>query len=199
MDTEPVNTELLKLEPNEMIQRTVRKHWFILFSRTFGIILAGLVPYILLAIFLSSDTLAALFSGAHVNSRLVSFFAGAWFLVVWMALFGIWTDYYLDMWIITNMRLIAIDQQGFFRRSVASFRFERLQDVTVEIHGFIPTLLDFGRIKADTAGHTDSFDIWGVLKPREIKSLIQEHADQVVMAPMPQSTYAPEQKEEPMP
>ncbi len=178
-----MDTEQLKLEPEEAVLRLVRKHWFILLCRTAGIVFGGLAPLILITLILASDTGARLVPNIHLFYKPAVFFGTAWSLMVWMVLFGSWTDYYLDMWLITNKRVIAIDQRGFFNRSVASFRLERLQDITVDIRGIIPTLLDFGTVKADTASHSDVFVIRGAPRPREIKSLIQEHADQAVVAP----------------
>ena len=195
-----MNTELIKLDADETILSTVRKHWFILFRQVAGIVTVGLLPFILLIIFASSETVEKIFSEVHFAGSTISFILGAWLSIILITLFGIWTDYYLDLWIITNKRIISIDQQGFFRRSVASFRFERLQDITVDIKGFIETLLDFGRIKADTAGH-EPFIISGIPNPRGIKSLIFEHADQEVFAPMPKDfTRTPTPaRPEPMP
>lgn len=173
-----MNTELIKLEENEMILKVVRKHWFIIFSQVFSIVLAGVLPFILIAISSAFTVTNTLLTELHVDGIIISYFSGVWLLIVNIALVGIWTDYYLDMWIITNKRIISIDQQGFFRRSVSSFRFERLQDITVDIKGFIETMLDFGKITADTAGH-DPFTIRGIPNPRGVKSLILEYADQV--------------------
>jgi energy-coupling factor transporter transmembrane protein EcfT len=197
-----MTTELIKLEEDETILQTVRKHWFILFRQVAGIVVVGILPFILLIIFASSETVEEIFSQVHFAGSTVSFFLGAWLLIILITLFTIWTDYYLDLWIISNKRIISIDQQGFFRRSVSSFRFERLQDITVDIHGLIETLLDFGKIKADTAGH-EPFIIKGIPNPRAIKALIFEHADTVIYAPMPKdftprpSTTPP--RSEPMP
>ncbi len=185
-----MTTELIKLEEDENILQTVRKHWFILFEQVAGIVIVGILPFVLLIAFASSETVTHIFSQLHVTGSLVSFFLGAWLCIILITLFGIWTDYYLDLWIITNKRIISIDQQGFFRRSVSSFRFERLQDITVDIHGFIETLLDFGKIKADTAGH-EPFIIRGIPNPRGVKSLIFEHADLVVYAPLPKNFNTP--------
>ncbi len=197
-----MTAELIKLEEGETILSLVRKHWFILFRQVAGIICAGIFPFILLIVFASSETVAQVFANVHIAGSTISFFLGAWLLIILIAIFGIWTDYYLDMWIITNKRIISIDQQGFFRRSVSSFRFERLQDITVDIHGLIETLLDFGRIKADTAGH-EPFIIRGIPNPRAIKALIFEHADRVVFAPMPKdfsrNPTPPSPREEPIP
>ncbi len=184
--------EQLKLEDDEMIVKTVRKHWFILFAKTIGIAIFAIVPPILL--------FAGLIGAEYIPNHRINtdalygptgFFSAAWFLVMWMMLFGIWTDYYLDMWIITTKRVIAIDQQGFFRRKVASFRLERLQNVTIDIFGIIATLLNFGHITAETAGNTEAFRISGVPDPRGIKALIQEHADLAIMPVMKVETPTP--------
>ncbi len=185
--------EQLKLEGDETILKTVRKHWFILLMQTLGIIVLGIAPLIMMSIVLGSQFTAPFIASPELLYGPATFFGAGWLIIVWMVLFGAWTDYYLDMWVITNKRLIAVDQQGFFHRSVASFRFERLQDITIEIRGIIATLLDIGSIRADTAGHSESFVIKGVPHPRDVKALIQEHADQMAMpgiqmqsAPQPQ-------------
>ena len=173
-----MNTELVKLEADENILKVVRKHWFILFSHTIGLVFMSLIPVFFVAFWSISDTASQLLLSAYIDGAVISFFMGAWFLIVLVAVLGVWTDYYLDMWIITNKRIISIDQQGFFRRSVSSFRFERLQDITVDIKGFIETMLDFGRMTADTAG-SEPFIIRGIPNPRAVKGLILEYADQV--------------------
>jgi len=179
----PKDTEQLKLEEGEEIVRIVRKHWFILFTKTASIVLSWILPFVFLWLFLSSSDVRVQLPQIADFYRPLTFFGGAWTLLVWIALFSMWTDYYLDMWIITTKRVIAIDQRGFFNRSVASFRLERLQDITVDIKGIIATLLDFGSVSADTASHSDVFVIRGAPNPREIKSLIQSFADKVANSP----------------
>jgi len=177
----PSLAEQLKLDTDEIILRQVRKHWFILFAQTAGVILLAIVPIPLVFVGLSSiEILPGLAIEVGELYAPAIFFLTAWFLVMWMSLFGIWTDYYLDNWVVTNRRVIAIDQQGFFRRKVASFRLERLQNVTIDIHGIIATFLNFGHITAETAGNTEAFIIRGIPDPRGVKALIQEHADEVI-------------------
>ncbi len=177
--------EQLKLDDDESIVRVVRKHWFILMVQIVSIIFLALAPFFLLGVMWVSGVTATLPLDFSMWYSAAGFLGAAWLLISWMLLFNILTDYYLDMWIITNKRVITIDQRGFFNRSVASFRLERLQDITVEIKGIIATMLDFGTIKADTASHTDAFVIFGIPNPREIKSLIQENADRMLENPSP--------------
>lgn len=181
--------EQLKLESGETIVKQVRKHWFILFIQTIGIVIMGIIPIPLVFIgLMGAETLPNLTLSIDELYGPAAFFLAAWCLVLWMTLFGIWTDYYLDNWIVTTKRVIAIDQQGFFKRKVASFRLERLQNVTIDVHGIIATLLNFGNITAETAGNTEAFIIRGIPDPRGVKALIQEHADEVVPGRMPDTS-----------
>jgi uncharacterized membrane protein YdbT with pleckstrin-like domain len=173
-------TEQLKLESDEVILATVRKHWLILISKTALVVIAAVMPFIFFPILLSATPLAELAPYVDPWIMHLLFLGCAWLLISWMVLFSIWTDYYLDMWIVTTKRVIAIDQQGFFKRRVASFRLERLQNLTVDIRGVIETLLNFGNITAETAGNTETFIIRGIPDPRGLKALIQEHADEVI-------------------
>ncbi len=168
----------IKLDDNEQILKQARKHWFILFTQMFSLAIVALFPlfiFIFLKFFVSVANINLVLS--EYTYVLIYVYA-AWLLIVWMMIFSAWTDYYLDIWTITNKRLIAIDQRGLFSRSVGSFRLERLQDLNIEINGIIATFLDFGTIEAQTAGGSEEeFTVHGYPNPRELKSIIMKAAD----------------------
>ena len=113
----------------------------------------------------------------------ISYLYAVWLLFLWFGMFSVWTNYYLDILIITDRRLILINQKGFFRRNVGSFRLERMQDINVEINGLIATLLDYGTIHVETAGHGDEeFRATDLPKPREIKAEILRAGDSRIPA-----------------
>jgi uncharacterized membrane protein YdbT with pleckstrin-like domain len=174
-----MTADKLQLEPNEIILTQVRKHWFILFANVFGIFLAALLPFIFGVSVLYFAPVSML---AMITLTPAYFIAGyaAWLLLLWMALFNVWTNYYLDIWTVTNVRLIAIDQRGFFNRSMASFRLDRLQDVIVTVDGFIPTLLDFGTLELQTAGEARNFKAHGLPSPSDLKAIILSATDTLV-------------------
>lgn len=174
-------TEKIQLEADERILVQVRKHWFILFTRVFSLTLAALIPLLLAyALFdFAPDTLVEELVSVHAPQ--LTFIYLSWLLIIWMMLGSVWTDYYLDVWTVTNRRIIVIDQRGLFRRSISSFRLERLQDMNVEIDGIIATFLDFGTLEAQTAGHSgDDFRAHGLPKPRELKATILKAADDLI-------------------
>jgi signal transduction histidine kinase len=171
--------EKIELEPNEEIVEIVRKHWFVLVKDLFATGIVLFAPLLLSVFFQAAKDIIAL-PNLEAYSSLLLFFAATWMLVAWMMLAYSWTNYYLDLWVITNRRIILVDQRGFFRRFISSFRLERLQDMNIEINGIIATLLDYGTIEAQTAGGSnEEFTSNYMPHPREIKSKIIRFADNI--------------------
>ena len=180
-------TEKIHLEPDEIILAQVRKHWFILFTRMIGLAIASMFPYIAYITITMLPTPFTVPEAAYTFSTpMLSGLYAVWLLFIWMALFNVWTNYYLDVWTITNKRLIAVDQQGLFHRHVGSFRLERLQDMNASIHGIVATFLNFGTLEAQTASGDDGFRASGLPDPQELKALILRAADETTFqAPRP--------------
>lgn len=167
------------MEPDEKVLVMVRKHWFVILAELFGIFILIIMPFVALFSY-------ALFSGLIENmginlldySNAIGFGVAAWLLFSLMGGFTIWTHYYLDLWIVTDRRIILVDQIRFFSRNVSVFRLERMQDIEYTIKGIIPTLLNFGSLKAQTAGaHESNFNSTGLPDPRGLQSTIQSAMD----------------------
>ncbi len=146
----------------------VHRHWFYLFKEVIAFGMVAFVPLIAVILFYGFGL------GAYVvipgsPGLLFAAFMCAWFLLIAPMVMVVWTDYHLDMLLITNRRIIAIEQKGLFAREISSFRYERIQDITIEIHGIIATLLDFGDIHIQTAGDNRDFLITYIPKPQRVK------------------------------
>lgn len=172
--------ERIKLETDEEILQVVRKHWWIIGTRVFSAVLSMFAPLILLALgtaYLADSPQFATVVNTY-QAELWFLYLG-WVLLHWMAIANFWTDHYLDLWAITNRRIVAIEQTGFFNRFLSSFRLERLQDMNISVVGIIPTLLNFGRIEAQTAGGSnEEFATNNMPDPRGLKALIIRAADE---------------------
>ncbi len=108
------------------------------------------------------------------NLTIILFLQNTFLLLIWMYAFLVWIDYYFDVWIITNERIINIEQKGLFVRSVSELKFSRIQDVTSEVHGMIPTILNFGDVKIQTASDEDFFLFRQVPDPYHVKDVVME-------------------------
>ncbi len=106
-----------------------------------------------------------------------AFFFFAWLFIVWMMGWNMWTDYYLDVLIITDRRIFDIEQKGLFRRTSSSFRIDNIQNVTVDQKGIIQTLLNFGTMKLETAGEREDFVAHFIADPYIIKKFVNEMQD----------------------
>lgn len=170
--------EKIKLEGDEQMLIQVRKHWFVITMQLLSVCIMGLFP---IALYIGAVTfLASVIDLAPYTAVLIAAYA-MWLLIIWMILFNIWTNYYLDVWTITTKRIIAVDQHGFFFRNTASFRLERLQDTQISINGILATLLDYGSIDIHTAHAEESFKAYNLPKPGELKAMIL-HATDVLNA-----------------
>ncbi len=172
--------EKITLEADEEILRSVRRHWFYLAVTGLPLLFLAVAPVIFVALSLEFfyETILRFISPFF---PLVLFMYSSWLLCIFMILTATWTDYYLDIWCITNKRIIKIDQAGLFRRKTGSFRLERMQDVNVEVNGIIATLLDYGTVHVQTASaDLEEFKAIFLPNPQEIKSIILEAGDKLM-------------------
>jgi len=167
---------MIALEQGEDILYVARRHWFLFASETVFLALFAILPAVLFLIPHSfSDEVFALFGIVEHLLPLLMFFWSLWLLVLWTVFALLWTNYYLDVWILTNHRIIDVDQLGLFNRYVSSFRFNQIQDVTVKVSGLLATLIGFGTVEIHTASN-ESFKFKGVASPTELKErIMSEH------------------------
>jgi uncharacterized membrane protein YdbT with pleckstrin-like domain len=71
-------------------------------------------------------------------------------LVVLAAWFYRWIGWFYTLYIVTDRRILAIKQRGFFTRKVDEWQLEGIQNVNYEIDGFQAVLFGFGDIIART-------------------------------------------------
>lgn len=90
--------------------------------------------------------------------------------------------YSLNALVITNQRLIDVDQRGFFHREVSESTFDKIQDVSFSMKGVSQTLFRYGTLLIQTAGAQANLEIRYVQNPEHIQELIakqqtETHAD----------------------
>lgn len=169
--------EKIKLEPGEHILTIVRRHWFVLTLQLLALKFSALLPLVfLIALPLIDNAAPTLVWQPYLPHFF--FLYCFWLLIHAMSIAYTWTEWYLDLWVITDRRIISIDQRRLFSRQVSSFRLERLQDLHVEINGFIATFLNYGDIKAQTASNSsEEFEARNLPDPRGLKALILQSSD----------------------
>jgi len=160
------------LQEKEQIAHVIGKHWFTFLPEVFSFLLLVIIPPILY--FIALPMLMEIIFVTGKSFYLFTFIYLIWLLVCWMFFFLRWTDYYLDVWIISDKRLIGIEQRGMFSREVAGCYLSNIQDVTIDTKGFLYTLLRIGDIYVQTAGESREFILVGARNPELVKKIIFE-------------------------
>jgi signal transduction histidine kinase len=163
----------IQIEPNEKVVFTLRKHWIILVRDTVGTIVLAALPFILIALVVRSDVLPFPFS---ISPALFTFSSALWLLIVWLSLAVIWTNYYLDFWILTDRRIFSVDQIGLFDRRVSTWNVEHIQEISVLVQNPVQAFLDYGTVEVETAGPSDNAVMEGVPKPENVRTAILQQA-----------------------
>ncbi len=85
--------------------------------------------------------------------------------------FVVW---YWNAFVVTNYRVIDVDQRGLFDRVVSEAAFDKIQDVSYHVKGMWGTLLRYGTIVVQTAGATTNLELSYVRRPKDVHHLITE-------------------------
>ena len=155
--------------PHEKVVKVIRRDLFILFKKVMFLVLLIILPLIFFYLFILSQPV--LINGS-ITYPLIVLGTSAYYLFIWLFFFFSFIDYYLDVWIITSERIIDIQQKGFFSRVIAENKLFRIQDVTSEVQGVMPTILKYGDVFAQTAGTKQRFHFRQIPNPDIVRDTI---------------------------
>lgn len=155
---------------NEEVLRVIHRHWFNIFAHFFVIFISSVL---LIGSFLAFPLLFPEMLDAK-NARLFLFVENTFFIFIWLFGFLVWIDYYFDVWIITDERIVNIEQKGLFVRHISELNFSRIQDVTAEVEGILPTVLNYGDVLVQTAGEENRFIFRQVADPYQVKDMVMK-------------------------
>lgn len=157
-----------EVKDEEKIINIYRRHWFDIFLQF------AMIFFMVIALLVGFFILPEIFSALQERDTYISFlFAQSIFaILIWMYAFFVWIDYYFDVWIITDKRIINIVQGGLFNRRVSELDLGRIQDVTTEVKGIIQTFLNYGEVYVQTAAEKERFIFHNVPNPYAVKDII---------------------------
>lgn len=110
-------------------------------------------------------------------------------LVIFFLIFGSyqWFLYNNYIYILTNQRIILIEQAGLFTRKITEAELSKIQNVTIEIKGPVKTFLNFGDITLRTAGVDPIMILSNVENPYKIEQEIIKHAQKISLDKSPKN------------
>ena len=151
-------------EENEKIIKVLNKHYFILAKNE---VLPTIIFFIAMIIMIICIFLKTEYSGYIFLVAFVFFL----FSLVW-AYYGyfVWSR---DKYIITDQRIVDVEQNTFFSRSQKEAPLEKIQNVAFEIKGFWGSAINFGSVVIQTAGEP-SLTLDDVSEPVKVQKTISD-------------------------
>ena len=157
---------LIKQKSYEHIVYVLRRHPITFLPILILFIVLALMP---IAVYLMINALyPTLFDGEVVYSISV-LLASVYYLTIFLFFYARFVDYYLDMWIVTNDRIMDVEQLNLFSRTISELDLFRIQDVTTDVHGFFPTVFKYGNISVKTASQNINIVFQQVSNPNKIR------------------------------
>ena len=134
-------------KPDEPALLVIRKHWIVIFIIWLKMIFAILIPF---AIFFGvMKWNPDLWDISYTRLILVLIHLYALFITLWY--FVEWLDQNLDLIIVTNQRVVDINQTRIFTRKQAETSLSQVQDVSGESKGMAAYFFRYGELRILTA------------------------------------------------
>jgi len=166
-------SSVIKIKSYEKIIYILRRHWITFFPYLLMFIFILLIPIAIYGLFASTFTSTM---QNPITYPLIILAGSAYYLSTFLFFYSFFTDFYLDIWIVTNDRLVDIRQISLFARTIAEVDLYQIQDITSEVHGLFQTVFNYGNIYLQTAGSVPKFIIYNVHQPDKLREEIIELA-----------------------
>jgi membrane protein YdbS with pleckstrin-like domain len=143
-----IMSSLIKQKSYERIEHVLRRHPITFIPEIALFLVLAAVPVI---VYLLINTLfPTLLQGPVIYP--ISILAGSiYYLSILLFFYAQFITYYLDVWVVTNDRIIDVEQLGLFSRTISEVDLFRIQDVTSDIHGVFATFFNYGNVAIKTA------------------------------------------------
>ncbi len=154
--------------PDEKLFIVARQHWFILFKRLMIVFILFIVPLIIIPLLLNAG------SGLANNdiSSLVYYLRDVYWTGLFVAAFVVWAIWYLNLYIVSEERVVDIDQLGLLKQVVSELNIETVEDVTSETVGLFGSFLNYGTVHIQTAGASERFEFENVPDPANVANVV---------------------------
>lgn len=162
-------SHLIEQKTYEKVVYVLRRHWFTFLPKISLFIVVALVPVILY--FLINNLFPGLFLGQ--TFFVIGVLLGSlYYLSILLFFYSQFIVFYLDMWVVTNDRIVDVEQLGLFSRTISELDLFRIQDVTTDVHGIFATLLKYGDVSVKTASSNVHIVFYKIPRPNEVREAL---------------------------
>ena len=97
-----------------------------------------------------------------------------WYIMVALFMVEKFLDWYFNVYIVTDERVVDIDFYGLVYRDMSVAQLSKLEDVNFKQTGGVAAMFDYGNVFLQTAGEQREFDFAKVPHPSRVVEIIYE-------------------------
>ncbi|MBI4994311.1 PH domain-containing protein [Candidatus Peregrinibacteria bacterium] len=142
-ETDNTNRNFKGQQKNETVLAFTRRHWLVIIPHILWLLMLGAVP-VGIFWFRASYNFTEFIS--PVAYRIISGLAIIGITYFLHACFLRFCNYYLQVFIVTNFRVIQLDQTLYFVRNRDSIDLREIQDIEIHQKGVIQTIFNYGEL-----------------------------------------------------
>lgn len=144
--------------PDETVLVVVKQHTWLLMPVVWFWLVVAIILGVLIWFYSLHPLIGWLALGLLLVGLIFTFYR--WYL---------WSN---GFYIITNQRVIRIDQRSFFNRVISEAEINRIQEISTNINGPVKTMLNFGTVKIQTASTSTQISLDNVPDPYNLQQVI---------------------------
>lgn len=167
--------QLIRQKMYERIIAVVRQHYVSFIPVVLLLIALALMPFG--AYFLLNAIVSNLLTDPIYYPILV-LSGSIYYLSICLFFYGYFASFYLNIMIITNDRLVYINQKTIFSRVITEIDLYQIQDVTSDVSGFFHSVFNYGDISIQTAGTIPRIIMPNVPDPNNLRQQILDLANE---------------------
>lgn len=170
-------SSLIRQKSYEKVVFVLRRHPVTFIPPTIMFLVLVSVP---VAVFFLISTLYPGFVETSVLFPLSVLLGSTYLLAIVLIYFTVFIEWYLDIWIVTNDRVLDVEQLNLFSRTISELDLFRIQDVTTNVKGFFSTMFNYGDVEIKTASQNIDIVFHQVPDPNHVRQEILRlaHIDQ---------------------
>ncbi|KKW42088.1 MAG: hypothetical protein UY92_C0010G0004 [Candidatus Magasanikbacteria bacterium GW2011_GWA2_56_11] len=168
-------SHVIRQKSYERVEYALRRHWLTFVPAVFLFILLLGVP---LALYALINSLFPAILNSAVIFPIAVLLGSVYYLFTYLFFYVQFIDYYLDLWVITNDRVVDIEQHGLFDRVTTELDLFRIQDVTSNVKGVLPTVFHYGDVTVTTASSNSSIVFRQIPRPDHVRQELIRLADE---------------------
>ncbi len=147
----------------------------------FGFSLIGFIMVALpLVVFVVMINSGFLLLDGPLDYKVAVAIISAYLLFVMGMMIVAWMNFYLDVYIVTDKRLIDIHQAGLFSRNLSAVDLVDVEDVKADVKGLLATYFNFGTVDIQTAGELQNVQFTDVPEPYRLARKVMDYHEEAV-------------------